>query len=55
MRAPVWVVKVRGVGTRSVDLYLTAEGKWSASAKDAVRFPVKPRAVRLVPRKRGGQ
>lgn len=55
MKATVWAVKVRGVGTRSFDLYLTAEGKWSASAKDAVRLPVKPRVVRLVPRKRGGR
>lgn len=55
MKPPVWVVKVHGVGTRSFDMYLTTEGKWSASAKDAIRFPAKPRVVRLVPRKRGGR
>lgn len=69
MKAPVWVVKLRGSGSIAVDLYLAArvaDGWWSVLRRDAFRFSSREeakraascpgsRVVRLVPRKRGGR
>lgn len=67
MRAPVWVVKLRGSGSIAVDLYRTNGFDWSPSQRDARRMRYREtaeglatlfpgsRVVRLVPRKRGGR
>lgn len=38
MRAPVWVVKLRGSGSIAVDLYRTNGFDWSPSQSDARRM-----------------
>lgn len=70
MRAPVWVVKVRGQGSVSADLYYSLalyDGWFSTSQRAAYRYRLRAdaerraaafpgaRVVRLVPRKRGGR